>query len=418
MQIIKNSFLYVFSTGLSKGLPFLLLPLLTRFFSVEEFGILGVAMVIVSIFALVIGFNPFLFVIARFHQIGKEKLAIYIYNILAIAFVCSITIAAIYIFFPDIFSAYGIDHAMLWVVLLVAFNRMLLNMGLAILQMEKKALSYLLVNISLSIPTLILIYLFVVVYRVGWEGVLVSELIAGTAISIFIVHQLIKRKYVASGLHWNLIKDITRFSLPLVPHALALWVMNAIDRFFLAEMVDMEAVGLYSTAYMLALGLSLLHESVHRAWQPYFFEYLAKGNLDLKRRMVRYTWMYYAGSIVLFFVYVEVLRVFLPLLVGKEYLAAMEFIPMIVLAYTVLGMYRVIAGYLYHSNRTMILAAITTAAAIVNIIMNYILIPLNGTIGAAQATLIAFVILFIAVKIVVVRTYDMPWIGAFKSANA
>ena len=134
--------------------------------------------------------------------------------------------------------------------------------------------------------------------------------------------------------------------------------------------------------------------------------------------MVRYTWMYYAGSIVLFFVYVEVLRVFLPLLVGKEYLAAMEFIPMIVLAYTVLGMYRVIAGYLYHSNRTMILAAITTAAAIVNIIMNYILIPLNGTIGAAQATLIAFVILFIAVKIVVVRTYDMPWIGAFKSANA
>ena len=88
-----------------------------------------------------------------------------------------------------------------------------------------------------------------------------------------------------------------RFSVPLIPHVLAFWVMNFIDRLFLAEMTDMETVGLYSTAYMLGLGMSLVHESIHRAWQPYFFEYLARDDIELKKRMVRYTWLYYEGGL-------------------------------------------------------------------------------------------------------------------------
>ena len=80
-------------------------------------------------------------------------------------------------------------------------------------------------------------------------------------------------------------------------------------------------------------------------------------------------------------------------------------------------MYRVIAGYLYVGNRTITLAAVTVFAAIVNISMNYILIPINGAIGAAQATLIAFVVMFVIVKFIVVRTSEMPWISALTSGN-
>lgn len=194
---------------------------------------------------------------------------------------------------------------------------------------------------------------------------------------------------------------------------MAFWVMSYIDRLFLAEMTDMETVGLYSTAYMLGLGMSLVHESVHRAWQPYFYEYLAKDNQEIKKRMVKYTWLYYAGSIVAFLVYVEMVRLLLPILVGEEYLPAMEFVPLLVLGYTVLGMYRVIAGYLYHNSRTLTLAAVTVFSALINIIMNYILIPEYGAIGAAQATLIAFLALFLIVKVIVVRTSDMPWLKVF-----
>lgn len=414
MTIIRNSILYIFSTGISKGLPFLLLPLLTRFLTVEEFGVLGVATVVTSIFAIIIGFNPSLFIIARFHQAEKNRLGSYIYHILLISILCCGVIAIFFLFFPEILASYGISRMMFVVLLLVSLGRVFISLGLSVLQMEKRALDYLRINVLFAIPMVVLIYFLIVVYKQGWEGVLISELVVGAVLSATILLSLKKEGYINVGIQPSFAKDFMRFSAPLIPHVLAFWVMNFIDRIFLAEMTDMETVGLYSTAYMLGLGMSLLHESIHRAWQPYFFEYLARDSIELKKRMVRYTWLYYVGSIALFFLYVEVLRLCLPLLVGEEYLSSMEFIPLIVLGYTVLGMYRVVAGYLYHENRTITLAAATTFSALVNIGMNFILIPLNGAIGAAQATLIAFLTLFLIVKIIVVRSCDMPWVGAIR----
>lgn len=391
-----------------------MLPVLTRFLSVEEFGVLGVATAVASIFAIIIGFNPSLFIIAKFHQAEKNKLGTYIYHILIISIACCAVMAICFLLFPGVLASYGINRVMFVIILLVSLSRVFISLGLAVLQMEKRALDYFRINILGAVPMLALIYLLIVVFEKGWEGVLISELIVGAVLAGIILRNLVNEDYIKTGFQSVFAKDFMRFSVPLIPHVLAFWVMNFIDRIFLAKMTDMETVGLYSTAYMLGLGMSLLHESIQRAWQPYFFEYLAKDSVELKRRMVRYTWLYYVGSIVVFFLYVEALRLCLPLLVGEEYLSSMEFIPLIVLGYSVLGMYRVVAGYLYHSNRTITLAAVTTFSALVNIAMNYVLIPLNGAIGAAQATLIAFVTLFLVIKLIVLRSCDMPWMGAFR----
>lgn len=414
MTIIRNSFLYVLATGVSKGLPFLMLPLLTRFLSVEEFGVLGVAIAVVSILTIIMGFNPSLFVITKFYQIEKNKIGLYIYNILLVSLVCSVVAILLFMCFPEVFIAYGINQVMIVVLVLVSLSRVVFSMALAVLQMEKRALDYFRASILFSVLMAVFIYFLIVVFKTGWEGVLISELVAGIMLTVVALRFLSKDGYIKAEYQISVVEDFMRFSLPLIPHVLAFWIMSFIDRFFLVEMTDMETVGLYSTAYMLGLGMSLLHESIQRAWQPYFFEYLARDDIELKQRMVRYTWLYYAASIVVFFIYVEALRLFLPLLVGEEYLSSMEFIPLVVLGYTVLGMYRVVAGYLYHDGRTIMLAVVTILSALLNIMMNFVLIPLNGAIGAAQATLISFAFLFLVVKLIVVRSCDMPWIGAFR----
>ena len=414
MTIIRNSILYVLSTGVSKGLPFIMLPLLTRYLSVEEFGVLGVVTVVVSILAIVIGFNPSVFIITKFYKTEKKTLGLYIYNIFLISILCCSVIALSFMCFPGLLLDYGISQTMFVVIILVSLNRVIMSLGLAVLQMQKKALDYFRINIVFATLMLILVYFLLVVFANGWESVLISELVVGILLSVLMLRFLKRDGYITPNLQASAVKDFMHFSLPLIPHVLAFWVMNFIDRLFLAEMTDMKTVGLYSTAYMLGLGLSLLHESIHRAWQPYFFEYLSREKVDLKKRMVKYTWLYYLGSIVSFFLYVEVLRLCLPLLVDKDYLSSMEFVPLIALGYTALGMYRVVAGYLYYHNRTVILSVVTICSALVNIVMNFVLIPINGAMGAAQATLIAFVFLFLVIKLIVVRSCDMPWIGAFR----
>ena len=417
MTILKNSILYIVSTGISKGLPFLLLPFFTRFLSVEEFGVLGVAMVIVSILAIVIGFNPFLYLITRFYQIGKDGIASSIFHILIISFACLVVIVTAILLAPNALARYGISNFMFLILSIIASFRVVINVGLTILQMEKRGLRFLVINVFFAVLMFAFIFFLVAVFARGWQGVMAAELMAGIIISAYLIRRLVLEDYIVIGFRRECVRDFMGFSLPLIPHVLALWIMNFIDRFFLAEMTDMETVGLYTTAYLLGFGLSLLHESVQRAWQPYFFEYLTHGCTELKERIVKYTWAYYSVSVIVFFIYVEMIRLFLPLLVGSKYMSSMEFVPMIALAYTVLGMYRVIAGYLYVGNRTITLAAVTVFAAIVNISMNYILIPINGAIGAAQATLIAFVVMFVIVKFIVVRTSEMPWISALTSGN-
>jgi O-antigen/teichoic acid export membrane protein len=291
----------------------------------------------------------------------------------------------------------------------MALSRVFMSIGFVVLQMEKRAWDYLKLSIAFSFPLFALIFICIANYSLGWTSIFVSELIVGGVLTVVIVSWLSKNRYLTVGLRKEVFKKILKFSLPLIPHVLAFWAMNFIDRLFLAEMTDMETVGLYSTAYMLGLGISLIHESIHRAWQPYFFEYLSEGCTKRKQQMVKLTWLYYCGSIAGFFVYVSLIKLFLSIVVGEEYLPSLDYIPLIVLGYTVFGMYRVIAGYLYHLDKTALLASISLGAALLNIILNYYLIPINGGIGAAQATFISFSFLFIVVKIAVVRSYDMRW---------
>jgi O-antigen/teichoic acid export membrane protein len=417
MNMLRNSILYFFSTGLNKGLPFLLLPLLTRYISVENFGYLGVAMVFVSVLSLIFGFNPTLFIIANFHKLDKHDIGKYIYHIFILTIICCVLVSVITLLFSDLLLRYGITTGMTFVIILVALSRVFISIGLVLLQMEKRAWDYLKVNIAFALPLFTLIFISIVNYSLGWTSVFISELIVGAGLTGIIIFYLYKNNYLIDGLQKEVFKEILTFSIPLIPHVLAFWAINFIDRLFLAEMTDMKTVGLYSTAYMLGLGISLIHESIHRAWQPYFFEYLAEESEKRKQQMVKLTWLYYGGSIAIFFVYVGLIKLLLPIVVGEEYMPALDYIPLIVLGYTVFGMYRVIAGYLYHLNKTVLLASISSAAAVLNIILNYYLIPINGGIGAAQATLISFCFLFIVVKIAVIKSYDMRWFGVFSDSK-
>jgi len=392
-------------------MPFLLLPLFTRYFSVEDFGRIGVASAAVSILAIIIGFNPALFIIAHYHKFKQRVLASYIYQILlfSLASYFIITIFLMLLTPSFLLKEYEIGYLGLLILISLALGRAVINIGLTILQMEKNALYYFYYSLLSSALMLIFVFVFVIAAKAGWKGIFTSELIAVVIAGFFLFLRLKRTDYIQKGFSREKLKKVFSFSLPLVPHVLALWVMNSIDRFFLAEMVGMEAVGLYSVAYTVGLGISLLHESFQRAWQPYFFEYLSRDDPALKLKIVRYTWLYYIGSVLLFFIYVGTISFVMPYLVGNDFLPSVQFIPMIVLGCTFLGTYRVVSGYLYHTGNTKVLALVSVLAAILNAVLNYILIMRNGAIGAAQATAITFLFSFVVVKILAMRYYEMPW---------
>jgi Na+-driven multidrug efflux pump len=99
----------------------------------------------------------------------------------------------------------------------------------------------------------------------------------------------------------------------------------------------------------------------------------------------------------------------LPYMVTAEYLGASQFIMWVSLGYAFRGMYTMVFPYLVHVARTSFLGVITAAVALLNLPLNYILIKGNGVVGAAQATLICFIVSFVCVWWYANRVCPMPW---------
>ncbi len=410
LPLARNSFFYFLAVGANKGMPFLLVPLLTRYLTVEEFGYLGIATVVLGVLTIFAGFNPSLFVIRNFCRLDHEDAAGYVYHglvAIAVAFVVSAFMLWV---FSDLLSAnYDLGFDMLLVLAATGALMAIAALALTVIQMEKNASLFFKYSLVSAAFQFSLVVVIVVWMSGGWKGKLVADLLAAILFATILMSYLRSRSYVKLGYSWQMMRSLLAFSLPLLPHTLALWGMNFIDRFFLVEMVDMKVVGLYSAAYTIGMGMMLLHDSLQRAWQPYFFERLLTEEQDHKAKIVRYIWLYYLGCIIMFFVYVGVVSLVMPYLMGEDFQVAFRFIPLIVLGFTFFGMYRVVASLLYHVNRTGVLAAVSVTAAALNAVLNYVLILYNGAIGAAQATAVTFFFSFIAVKLLAMRYYDMPW---------
>ncbi len=99
----------------------------------------------------------------------------------------------------------------------------------------------------------------------------------------------------------------------------------------------------------------------------------------------------------------------LSVFLGKTFNESSIYVMWVALGYAFNGMYLMVVNYIFYSQRTKSLAAVTFMTAILNVILNYFLIKKFGAIGAAQATTIVFAIKFIVVFILSAKVHDMPW---------
>ena len=99
----------------------------------------------------------------------------------------------------------------------------------------------------------------------------------------------------------------------------------------------------------------------------------------------------------------------------EKFKSSIQYIIYFAIAFAFQGMYFMITNYIFYVKKTQILSYITFSTAIFHIGLLYILINLNGAIGAAQASLVSFFITFILTWYLSNKVYSMPWsFGLFR----
>lgn len=275
----------------------------------------------------------------------------------------------------------------------------------SLFRVEERSVAFVLaslVNIAITIGATILL---VVVLDKGPLGVLVGNF-TGTLL-VYLALLGYRREQLGLELNRDLLREMNRFGLPLVPSALFLWATNFSDRFFLLKLSGATEVGLYSVGVRFASAMVLLLTAFRTAWPAFAY------SIE-KDEEARGTYGFVLTYLLLLTSWVATaLALLSPWLVDAltppGYSAASRVVGPLAFAAVAFGGYIVISIGVGRARRTQFNWVITGAAAALNVSLNLILIPPYGMMGAAVATVAAYTLMFVGMAWWAQRVYPVPY---------
>jgi O-antigen/teichoic acid export membrane protein len=204
---------------------------------------------------------------------------------------------------------------------------------------------------------------------------------------------LIARRSIRLVLVRRLASPLLRFGLLMVPVALAGWVINMSDRYVLRLFSDLSEVAVYGVGYKFGMVVEILVVFPFQlAWPAISFSISHReGHRETYAKALTYLSVVLAYSVI---VLSFGTRIGLGIVVGEGYGAAYRVVPLVALAYALNGVQYCVSPGLHIAERTRFLTLTAIAGAILNLGLNFLLIPVWGMMGAAWATAGSF--LFVA----------------------
>ncbi|OGG46303.1 MAG: hypothetical protein A3F84_02440 [Candidatus Handelsmanbacteria bacterium RIFCSPLOWO2_12_FULL_64_10] len=237
--------------------------------------------------------------------------------------------------------------------------------------------------------TLVLNIVLLVYVGRGMDGVFESN-IAASAFALICCLPVTFR-YLRPALSGDALKRMLRFGLPYIPTVLAGLVTEVSDRWFILRFAGPEEAGVYTILRKFGMVMALTTSAFRSAWLPFLVNISRRedGRPLCARTMTYFLMMGVALCLAVTLYLDEIVGV----LAGPDYMRGRGAVPVILAAYLMYGVYVNLMAGVYVKERTRILPAIVGAGAAVNAALNILLIPSTGMMGAAWATLAAYVVM-------------------------
>lgn len=268
-------------------------------------------------------------------------------------------------------------------------------------RMQNKRKQYLFVNIiSPLVAYGIAIFLLI-------KGLYLVALPLGTMISSLLVEAIywgLNKKWFRPNLFdWKILKELLKLAIPLFPNFLIYWVFNSCDRLMIADMLGTAASGIYTVGAKLGNCSQLIYVAFAGGWQYFAFSTMKEENqVDSNSKIFEYMGIisYAAGIIVCAWSYF----IYQKLFVGdyqKGYIVAsyLFFAPLLQMLEQIIGNQFLVIKKAWPTT------CILSIGAIVNVILNYFLIPVLGIEGAAIATLMGYATAVVICAIVLLKLH-------------
>lgn len=385
---IKASFWFFICTFSTKAITVLTTPLFTRLLTTSEYGEYSVYTSWLGIFTVFISLNLSLGVFMRGLIKFKENKEQFAASMQALTFIMVVVWICIYLpFYNNINKWTGLNTVRTVLMIITIWLTAVFGFWAAEQRVDYQYRKLVPLSITVSFlgQGLGIILIQFLEDRV-------SARIAGTVIinCIFYIwlfgKDLKKGKTIINLEFW---KYALAFNIPLIPHYLSQTILNSSDRIMIDRMEGSGAAGIYGLAYSLAQVMMMFNTALVQTEEPWMYRKIEENKIeDIKS--IAYTSFAFIAIVNIFLIALapEIIAIFAP----KEYYDAIWVIPPVVMSVFFSFSYYFFAIFEYYFERTKTIAIASCFGAILNIILNYLLIPIFGYFAAGYTTLVCFII--------------------------
>lgn len=389
----RSAVVYTAATVFSRGLAIITVPIFTRLMSTEQIGIVNLyntwhgLISVVATLSLTSGG----FAVAMKEYEGRRDE--YVSSVQALTSLVALLIALIYVFAPSFWNGLLGLPTSLMVVMLFGF---LLEPARDFwMSKQRYEYKYKLPGAVSMLSALVASVLSVfVVIRMNWNGA--ENLAEGRLVSNYIVlfgvaaviwaYQFFKGKTLVNKEFWLFSLQL---SIPLIGYQFAAQILNVSDRVMIDKMVSTSAVGIYGTLYSVSSISLLVWNALNASFVPYLFQNIEKKEQRIKSISFVLLEAYAAIAVVLTFLAPEIVRI----LATEEYFEAIYIMPPISAGIFFTSVAHMYSNILVYYKKTKYVMYGSLIAAVLNIILNAIFIPIYGYMAAAYTTLVGYIVM-------------------------
>lgn len=390
-ELVKNTIIIFIGKFCTQFITLLLLPLYTHFLSTEDYGYIDLIQTYLTFFIplilLKIDAGIFRFLIdARKSEEEKNKI---ITNGIFIVFVELIISTILFAIAVKIFL---IKYSILIVMNLISLS--VLTFLLQIVRGIGKNNQYSFSSIIAAIVTIVLNLIFLVGFHKNGKYVLIASLISNIICTIYLliankILKNVKIKYIDK----KLIKDLLKYSIPMIPNELSWWIVHVSDRTIISYALGVAANGIYSVSCKFSNILSSIFNIFNLSWQESAALHINDTDKD----------EFFSNVINkvfnLFICFCIGILACLPfvfeLLIKDSYREAYKYVPILLLANIFSVLIGLIGSIYVAKKMTKEVAKTTMIAAIINLTIDIALIKVIGIYAAAISTLVSYMLLAI-----------------------
>jgi len=409
--VIKHSVIYGSGSILSKILAFALIPLYTHYLTPAEYGILELLELASYIIGLLLAMGLAQATTRFYFEYDDQNRR---NQVIGVALICVWTASLITVFCLSIFSKQisllvlkSADYSHLFRIVLFTLVFTLSNeICLNLILIQQKSVFYTSISLSRLLVALLLNIVFIVHFRMGIQGIIYSSLITSGGIGVFLLYRTVRE--VRLSFSFDIFIKMIKYSFPLIGSWLGMFVIHFGDRFLLQRLTSLTEVGIYSLAYKFGMVLNVLVLGPFMLiWSPKRFELAKQPNFNQMHNLM-FTYLCFIQIFVGLGISILIKDV-LKLVTTPQFYVAYKIVPLIVLSYIFWAGYSYLQFGVLLRNKTKFLALAVALGAFLNVFANLILIPKFRLWGAASATLISFLFLFVFIYFISQKLYYTPY---------